>query len=82
MADDEISAQIKMCNCEIADIIYDCEKASQYGRGIKSISAGEQSITFDSDYSNTANLQRDINCAINLYLGCTGLLDCVLRWHK
>lgn len=64
---------VKMCCCEIAEILYTCEqKRKTYG--ITSEKVGDLSVNYESTQSAAEAEERKIKQAIYLWLADTGLL--------
>ena len=71
---------IKMCLCEVAELIYqeDCRKAEHGGREIQSENTDGYSVTYATEAEAgkiaTNSLQTKVYATIKRYLSCTGLL--------
>lgn len=70
--DEEIPHPVKMCCCEIAELLYKAEKSDR--NGITSEKVGDLSVSYESTESQGQALSQNIRSAIVLWLSGTGLL--------
>lgn len=77
---EETMELIKMCLCEVAELIYqeDCRKAEHGGREVQSESTDGYSVTYATEAEAgkiaTNSLQKKVYAIIRRYLSHTGLL--------
>lgn len=77
---EEIMELVKMCLCEVAELIYqeDCRKAEHGGREVQSESTDGYSVTYATEAEAgkiaTNSLQKKVYAIIRRYLSHTGLL--------
>ncbi|MGN1138364.1 MAG: hypothetical protein ACI4RM_02870 [Ruminococcus sp.] len=70
--DAEIPNCVKMCCCEIAELLY--KSADNERSGITSEKVGDLSVSYESAESQGQALSKNIKSAIYLWLSGTGLL--------
>lgn len=68
----DIPEQVKMCCCEVAELLYYAEQnSSNY---VTSDKTGDMSVTYESTESQRQVLSKKIKSAIYMWLSGTGLL--------
>lgn len=70
---ENIPYSVKMCCCEIAELIFNDEKKSNR-TGITSAKVGDESYSYESTESQRQLLSKNIKSAIYSWLSDTGLL--------
>jgi hypothetical protein len=64
--------EVKMCCCEVAEVIFKADKSRHPGK--TSEKTGEASVSYESDASIDAKLEKDTVKTLYNWLGMTGLL--------
>lgn len=71
-----IPYEVKMCICEIAELIFNDEKNATLQGGVASESVGGWSKHYESSQQKEAHLQSKIKSCVRTWLSDTGLLYC------
>lgn len=71
---DNITEEVKMCCCDIAELIFNAEQADSKSGGVTSATVGDVSESYESAESRQQLLLQKINTAIKTWLSGTGLL--------
>ncbi len=74
--EDDIPECVRMCCCEIAELIFSAENvnASTSGAAVLSESVGDYSVSYENAENQNRNLKNNIRAAIYSWLAGTGLL--------
>lgn len=67
-----IQEEVKMCCCEICDLIYKAENTNS--KGITTEKVGEYSVSYESKQSIEDTKEKNLNKTLRLWLADTGLL--------
>lgn len=70
---EEIPECVRMCCCELAELIYSCENGKSAG-GVTTEKVGDISVSYESAESVKKNLQSQIKEVIRSWLADSGLL--------
>ncbi len=71
-----IPYEVKMCICEIAELLYGDEKRATLQGGVASESVEGWSKHYESSQQTEAHLQSKIKACVRMWLSDTGLLYC------
>lgn len=71
---DNVAEEVKMCCCDIAELIFNSEQADSKSCGVTSATVGDVSESYESAESRRQLMSQEINTAIKTWLSGTGLL--------
>lgn len=74
-----IPYEVKMCQCEIAELLYSDDKRATSSGGVTSESVTGWSKSYESSEQTEARLQRKIRSSLTTWLSPLGLLYCGVK---